>query len=66
MNETALTDWLMKIVSVTGLDQDGPLNAYTPAAPATVEKDPSKIIGFDALVLDLRGKLYALSRIVTK
>jgi gamma-tubulin complex component 2 len=55
MNETLLTDWLMKIVSVTGLDQDsatGAMGAYTPAAPATVEKDASKISGFETLVLD--------------
>jgi gamma-tubulin complex component 2 len=45
----------MKIVSVTGLDQDsatGAMGAYTPAAPATVEKDASKISGFETLVLD--------------
>jgi gamma-tubulin complex component 2 len=55
MNETLLTDWLMKIVNVTGLDQDsatGAIAAYTPAAPATVEKDTSKISGFETLVLD--------------
>lgn len=55
MNEVLLTDWLMKIVSVTGLDQDaatGAFAAYTPAAPATIEKDGAKTIGFDTLVLD--------------
>ena len=56
MNETLLTDWLMKIEAVTGLDPNeqggGGLNAYTPAAPATAEKDTSKISGFETLVLD--------------
>ncbi|KIV98596.1 uncharacterized protein PV09_09614 [Verruconis gallopava] len=56
MNETLLTDWLMKIVNVTGLDTDtaagGIAAAYTPAAPATTEKDTSKISGFETLVLD--------------
>ncbi|KAF2419875.1 spindle pole body component 97 [Tothia fuscella] len=56
MNETSLTEWLMKIVSVTGLDQDaatGAVSSYTPAAAmsTTSEKD-TKIIGFEALVLD--------------
>lgn len=53
MNETLLTDWLMKIVNVTGLDQDaqGGITAYTPAA-APSEKDNARIIGFDAMVLD--------------
>jgi len=54
MNEISLTDWLMKIVNVTGLDQDaatGAISSYTPAAHSTLEKD-IKIIGFDALVLD--------------
>jgi gamma-tubulin complex component 2 len=54
MNETLLTDWLMKIVSVTGLDAEpgGGMAAYTPAAPAGVEKDVGKISGFETLVLD--------------
>ncbi|KAE9965514.1 hypothetical protein BLS_007598 [Venturia inaequalis] len=54
MNETLLTDWLMKIVNVTGLDQDaqGGITAYTPATAASSEKDNARIIGFDAMVLD--------------
>lgn len=54
MNETLLTDWLMKIVNVTGLDQDaqGGITAYTPATAAPAEKDIARIIGFDAMVLD--------------
>lgn len=55
MNETGLTDWLMKIVNVTGLDQDAATGAIQPYTPATTlaasEKDP-KINGFDALVFD--------------
>ena len=56
MNEIGLTNWLMKIVMTSGLDQDaadGGLG-YT---PATVQSNPSlaedkDIVGFDALVLD--------------
>lgn len=55
MNETGLTDWLMKIVNVTGLDQDaatGTIQPYTPATTLSAsDKDP-KINGFDALVFD--------------
>ncbi|KAF2398235.1 hypothetical protein EJ06DRAFT_480878, partial [Trichodelitschia bisporula] len=54
MNEIGLTDWLMKIVNVTGLDQDaatGAISSYTPATQSSAEKE-TKIIGFDALVLD--------------
>jgi gamma-tubulin complex component 2 len=53
MNEISLTDWLMKIVNVTGLDQDaaaGNLPAYTPA-PHSSEPN-TKISGFEALVFD--------------
>jgi gamma-tubulin complex component 2 len=54
MNENSLTDWLMKIVNVTGLDQDaatGAISAYTPAPH--VSSDPERQInGFEALVLD--------------
>jgi gamma-tubulin complex component 2 len=55
MNEISLTDWLMKIVNVTGLDQDtatGAISSYTPAANSSVSESAQKIIGFDALVLD--------------
>ncbi|KAI9800861.1 MAG: hypothetical protein M1825_003644 [Sarcosagium campestre] len=55
MNEVGLTKWLMRIVSVSGLDQDGGvLDAYqTPAAQAssTAEEDKA-IVGFNALDLD--------------
>ncbi|KAF2238435.1 hypothetical protein EV356DRAFT_507566 [Viridothelium virens] len=56
MNEIGLTNWLMKIVNTSGLDQDAPDGGlgYT---PATVQSNPSlsedkDIVGFDALVLD--------------
>ncbi|KAF2146086.1 uncharacterized protein K452DRAFT_242611 [Aplosporella prunicola CBS 121167] len=55
MNEIGLTNWLMKIVTVTGLDQDaaaGSFSSYTPAAQSATITDDKDIIGFDALVLD--------------
>ena len=54
MNENSLTDWLMKIVNVTGLDQDaatGAISAYTPA-PHVSSDSERQINGFEALVLD--------------
>jgi gamma-tubulin complex component 2 len=55
MNENSLTDWLMKIVNVTGLDQDaatGAITAYTPAAQSSLPESDPNITGFEALVLD--------------
>ncbi|KAI9725608.1 MAG: hypothetical protein M1828_002893 [Chrysothrix sp. TS-e1954] len=53
MNELGLTSWLMRVVNVTGLDQDAAntsmTNLVTPAAPTSEDKD---LKGFDALVLD--------------
>lgn len=55
MNEIGLTKWLMRVVSVSGLDhdpQDGSMERYqTPAPQASTEED-KHIIGFDALELD--------------
>lgn len=55
MNEISLTNWLMRVVNVTGLDQDAAntsmTNLLTPAAPAATAEDKD-IIGFDAMVLD--------------
>lgn len=55
MNEVALTDWLMKVVNVTGLDQDAPAGSFsnylTPAVNPSVVEDVN-ITGFKALVLD--------------
>lgn len=57
MNEITLTNWLMRIVNVTGLDTDAAntsmTNLFTPAArPHPTSADDEKITGFDALVLD--------------
>lgn len=56
MNEIGLTNWLMKIVNVTGLDQDAApgsvTNYLTPATHSSSVTDDKDIIGFDALVLD--------------
>ena len=55
MNEVSLTNWLMRIVNVTGLDVDAANNSMntllTPAIPAN-PNDDKDINGFDALVFD--------------
>lgn len=54
MNHIGLTKWLMRVVSVSGIDQDNPeggLEKYQTPAPQTSE-DEKDIIGFDALELD--------------
>lgn len=55
MNEMTLTNWLMRVVNVTGLDQDAAntsmSNLLTPAAPPAMSEDKD-INGFDAMVLD--------------
>ncbi|KAI9657133.1 MAG: hypothetical protein M1821_003299 [Bathelium mastoideum] len=56
MNEIGLTNWLMKIVTTSGLDQDA-ADAGLGYTPATVQSssslsDDKDIVGFDALVLD--------------
>ncbi|KAB8339270.1 hypothetical protein FH972_022203 [Carpinus fangiana] len=55
MNEMGLTNWLMRVVNVTGLDQDAAnqsmSNLLTPAPP-TSATDDKDIKGFDALTLD--------------
>jgi gamma-tubulin complex component 2 len=56
INTTGLTNWLMKIVTVTGLDQDAAntgsiTNFLTPATTAPVTDD-SSITGFQSLVFD--------------
>ena len=55
MNEVGLTKWLMRVVSVSGIDQDAPDGSteryQTPATQSTTEEDKN-IIGFDALELD--------------
>jgi gamma-tubulin complex component 2 len=56
MNEISLTQWLMKIVMVQGIDQDNQdsiIEKYqaTPA-PSVTKEDDKEINGFDALELD--------------
>ncbi|EKG11177.1 Spc97/Spc98 [Macrophomina phaseolina MS6] len=68
MNEIGLTNWLMKIVTVTGLDQDaatGSFSNYTPAAQSATITDDKDIIGFDALVLDY-AMPFPLSLVVSR
>ena len=55
MNEVGLTQWLMKIVSVQGIDQDNPdamMETYQTPAPAATSDDSKEINGFEALELD--------------
>lgn len=56
MNEIGLTNWLMMIVNVTGIDQEaantGNVSKYYTPAPQTSVTDDKDITGFDALVLD--------------
>ena len=56
MNEVDLTQWLMKIVNVQGIDQDNPdslMGRYqTPVATTTNKEDDKDIDGFAALELD--------------
>ncbi|OJD22705.1 hypothetical protein ACJ73_05945 [Blastomyces percursus] len=54
MNYIGLTKWLMRVVSVSGIDQDNPdggLERYQTPAPQATEEEKD-IIGFDALELD--------------
>lgn len=55
MNEIGLTKWLMRVVNVSGLDQEPPdgnmERNQTPATQSSTEEDKN-IIGFDALELD--------------
>lgn len=54
MNQIGLTKWLMRVVSVSGIDQDNPdggLEKYQTPAPQVTEEDKD-IAGFDALELD--------------
>ncbi|EFE45204.1 hypothetical protein TRV_00018 [Trichophyton verrucosum HKI 0517] len=54
MNQMGLTKWLMRVVSVSGIDQDNPeggMEKYQTPAPQSSENEKD-IIGFDALELD--------------
>ena len=55
MNEVDLTQWLMKIVNVQGIDQDNPdsiIERYQTPAPNAARDDEKDINGFAALELD--------------
>ena len=69
INEIGLTNWLMKIVNVTGLDQDaatGSISNYlTPAATAAPVTDDKDITGYDALVFDY-AMPFPLSLVVSR
>ncbi|KAI9798750.1 MAG: hypothetical protein M1833_004580 [Piccolia ochrophora] len=54
MNEVGLTNWLMRIVNVTGLDQEaGGLDSYqTPATHPSSAEDDKAMVGYNALELD--------------
>jgi gamma-tubulin complex component 2 len=68
INDTGLTNWLMKIVTVTGMDQEaanaGSISSYTPAATAAVTDD-ANITGFQALVFDY-AMPFPLSLVVSR
>ncbi|KAF1814428.1 hypothetical protein P152DRAFT_271249 [Eremomyces bilateralis CBS 781.70] len=68
MNEIGLTSWLMKIVNVTGLDQDaatGSISNYLTPATLPTSADDKEITGFDALVLDY-AMPFPLSLVVSR
>jgi len=55
MNDVALTQWLMQIVNVQGMDQDNPdsmIDQPKNPTPTTSKDDSKDINGFDALELD--------------
>lgn len=55
MNQVGLTQWLMRVVSTSGLDhdpQDGSVERYQTPAPQGSTEEEKNIIGFDALELD--------------
>ena len=69
MNKIGLTNWLMMIVNVTGIDQDaataGNVSNYLTPAPQPSVADDKEIIGFDALVLDY-AMPFPLSLVVSR
>ncbi|ETN46752.1 uncharacterized protein HMPREF1541_00941 [Cyphellophora europaea CBS 101466] len=68
MNEVGLTQWLMRIVNVQGMDQENPdsvIEQYkTPAATASKDEDKD-MNGFEALELDYRVP-FPLSLIISR
>ncbi|KAF2878286.1 Spc98 family-domain-containing protein [Massariosphaeria phaeospora] len=67
--DIGLTNWLMKIVTVTGLDQDaanaGSISSYLTPANAAPVTDDSNITGFQALVFDY-AMPFPLSLVVSR
>ncbi|CAO2648185.1 Nn.00g074520.m01.CDS01 [Neocucurbitaria sp. VM-36] len=66
INDTSLTNWLMKIVNVQGMDQDAAatISTYTPANTAPITDD-TNITGFQALVFDY-AMPFPLSLVVSR
>jgi gamma-tubulin complex component 2 len=55
LNEIGLTQWLMKIVNVQGLDQENPdsiMEQYKTPAPSSSKDDEKEINGYEAIELD--------------
>ncbi len=68
LNEIGLTQWLMKIVNVQGIDQDHPdsmIEHYKTPAPAMTKEDDKEINGFEAFELDY-GVPFPLSLIISR
>ncbi|KAF2271936.1 uncharacterized protein EI97DRAFT_462428 [Westerdykella ornata] len=70
INDVGLTNWLMKIVVITGLDQDQAnsasiTNYITPAATTAPVTDDSNITGFQSLVFDY-AMPFPLSLVVSR
>ncbi|KAH8726024.1 Spc98 family-domain-containing protein [Phaeosphaeriaceae sp. PMI808] len=66
MNDTGLTNWLMKIVNVQGLDQDAAasISNYTPANTPAITDD-TNLTGFQALQFDY-AMPFPLSLVVSR
>lgn len=68
MNDIGLTQWLMKIVNVQGIDQENPDSVMeqnkTPAA-TDMKEEGKGLIGFEALELDYRVP-FPLSLIISR
>lgn len=67
IDDTGLTNWLMKIVNVQGLDQDAAtatLSNYTPANTAPITDD-TNLTGYQALVFDY-AMPFPLSLVVSR
>lgn len=55
LNEVGLTQWLMKIVNVQGIDQENPdsmMEQYKTPAPTTTKEEDKEINGYEAFELD--------------